>query len=133
MENLGIIILIIFAVLFVLALIFLKPKEPEWKDSARKSLNKLIHRQSTTDHKLLLLEADKLLDFCLEHKGVEGDTLGDRLKKSKRFFPWKQYQQIWEAHKARNQMVHDIDFQVNQNELQEHYEVLKKSIKQLIG
>ena len=66
--------------------------------------------------KQALLEADKLLDLGLREKKVRGNTLGERLKESRSLFPEDLYQQIWEAHKLRNRLVHEneeiLSFQI---------------------
>src|SRR5688572_16203921 len=57
-----------------------------------------------------LVEADKLLDHCLKKLEVPGDTLGERLRHSQNRF--SDYQGVWAAHKARNQIVHEVDKEV---------------------
>ena len=57
-----------------------------------------------------LVEADKLLDYCLKKLEVPGDSLGERLRHSQSRF--SDYQGVWAAHKARNQIVHEVDKEV---------------------
>lgn len=58
------------------------------------------------DPKHALIEADKLLDWVLSKKGY-GGSLGEKLKKSGRLF--SNLDDVWEAHKKRNELVHEID------------------------
>jgi hypothetical protein len=53
-------------------------------------------------------EADKLLDYALKQFGVPGETMGDRLKRSGRRF--NDINAIWRAHKLRNALAHEVDF-----------------------
>lgn len=53
-------------------------------------------------------EADKLLDYALKHNGVRGETMGERLKNSRGRF--SNLDAIWSAHKVRNSLAHEADF-----------------------
>lgn len=54
-----------------------------------------------------LIEADKLLDYCMIGKGIPGETMGDRLKSGGDNFT--DLNAIWNAHKLRNQLVHEVE------------------------
>lgn len=72
-----------------------------------------------------VIEADKLFDYVL--KGMVGDNnqnMGERLKfVQKKFSDWEIYQGVWEAHKIRNRLVHDIEHEL-------HSSVARKAVKQ---
>lgn len=58
-----------------------------------------------------VVEADKLLDYCLKQLGAAGETMGERLKSSEKLFrDHSSYQAAWEAHKERNRVVHEHDY-----------------------
>lgn len=61
--------------------------------------------ESPAEWKLAILEADNMLDEILEDMGYEGDTLAEKLKKMS---PNKiaSYNDIWDAHKLRNEIAH---------------------------
>jgi hypothetical protein len=59
-----------------------------------------------------ILEADKLLDHALYLKGYRGN-LGAKLKKAHRLFG-KDINRVWSAHKVRNNIAHQINFQVDE-------------------
>lgn len=63
--------------------------------------------------KLGIIEADKLVDTVLKKAGIKGGTLGERLRGAKDLVPRDVYSNMWEAHKVRNQIVHDDDFNIN--------------------
>lgn len=52
-----------------------------------------------------IMDADKLLDYALERKGFVG-TLGEKLKKAGSRF--SNLNEIWQAHKLRNQIAHEL-------------------------
>jgi hypothetical protein len=58
-----------------------------------------------------IMEADKLMDYALKEKRVAGTTMGERLKSGKTLF--RDVQPIWEAHKLRNQLVHEVHATIN--------------------
>ena len=71
-----------------------------------------IENSLTRDNKLsynaAVIEADKLLDRALMELGVPGKTMGERLKASSTRFT--QLNSVWYAHKQRNQIAHEQDF-----------------------
>ena len=66
---------------------------------------------------LAIAEADKLLDAALKEIGIPGNTMGDRLKASQGLFPDQLYNQVWEAHKLRNRLAHEMGAEVSAQEL----------------
>ena len=57
-----------------------------------------------------LITADKLLDNALKEVAA-GESMGERLKNARDIFDRYQYQTIWEAHKLRNNLVHEVGFE----------------------
>jgi len=66
-----------------------------------------IHIKSQVEDtwSLAVIEADKLLDQALKKKGYKGETMGERLVSAKSILSKRQL--VWEAHKFRNQIVHE--------------------------
>ncbi|MCL2085753.1 hypothetical protein FWH09_02365 [Candidatus Saccharibacteria bacterium] len=60
---------------------------------------------------LAILEADKFLDFILRAGRFSGETMGDRLRSAEKHF--KNPNAVWAAHKIRNQIAHEPDFEIN--------------------
>lgn len=69
----------------------------------------LLSKKGPSQLRQALITADKSLDNVLRDL-VVGETMGDRLKNSKDMFDWNVYQKIWEAHKLRNNIVHESNF-----------------------
>jgi len=61
-----------------------------------------------------IIEADKLLDFVLGKYGFKG-SLGEKLKKSKRLF--SDIDGVWQAHKLRNKIAHQLNFTLSSKEV----------------
>ncbi|MEK7148341.1 MAG: hypothetical protein AAB770_00305 [Patescibacteria group bacterium] len=64
-----------------------------------------VNSESPAEWKLAILEADNILDEILEDQGYVGKTLADKLKTMSRT-KVASYDDIWEAHKIRNQIAH---------------------------
>ena len=64
-----------------------------------------INSENPAEWKLAILEADNMLDEILEDQGYVGETVAEKLKV---MTPSRiaSYEDIWEAHKVRNQIAH---------------------------
>lgn len=60
-----------------------------------------------------IIEADKLLDILLKKKGYHG-TVGEKLKKSGKLF--SDIHGLWDAHKLRNRLAHELDVRLTPKE-----------------
>ncbi len=65
-----------------------------------------------------VFEADKILSLVLADL-VAGETLGQRLKNARDIFPHDLYNRAWQAHKVRNALAHDLDFEPTRDMLQD--------------
>ncbi len=65
-----------------------------------------------SEWKLAVIEADKLVDDSLKAAGFKGETMGERLMLVK---PGQilNLQYLWDAHKIRNLVVHDVNYQIS--------------------
>jgi hypothetical protein len=70
----------------------------------------LLNQKGPSQLRQALITADKSLDNALKDM-VLGENMGERLKNAKDMFPWDLYQKIWEAHKMRNSIVHESNFE----------------------
>jgi len=81
-----------------------------------------------------IIEADKLLDFVLSQMGYEG-KLGDKLKLAKEEFikekDYSLYNDIWRAHKLRNELVHNLNYEIYSFEVKEVIKKFEKAFKNL--
>jgi len=64
-----------------------------------------------------VLEADKLLDWLLKKYNYHGKTFADRLRSAEKNIPSVVYNNIWQAHKVRNQLVHETDAEISEESL----------------
>jgi len=71
---------------------------------------KHMESDNPAEWKIAIIEADNLLDELLRERGYEGETLGDRMKSidGKKVVS---LQAAWDAHKVRNALVHEADYE----------------------
>jgi len=95
------------------------------KGEIRDSWKKLIRQH---DYRNAVMEADKLLDYALSRLGLAGN-LGSKLKKAPHFF--KDLNGIWAAHKVRNNIAHQMNYQVDEGTYKRTMLAFKQAFKDL--
>lgn len=78
-----------------------------------------------------IIEADKLLDLVLQSLGMGGETFGDRLKSGEDRFSHSAYDAIWQAHKIRNNIVHNVDYELTSFTAQDAMAKYESALKEL--
>ncbi len=79
-----------------------------------------------------VMDADKVFDLAL--KGITGKdgSFADRLKAAeKRFSSYNIYQDIWEAHKLRNRIAHEVHAEIPALQSREALERFRKGLRDL--
>lgn len=76
-----------------------------------------------------LVAADKLLDYALQSLGYKGETMALRLRSAQNRFT--NYQDIWYAHGLRNRLVHDLNVEIMNYEIQKAFKIYEKALKDL--
>ncbi len=101
--------------------------ENKWRE-----IDQLIKLGSPSNFSQAVLEADKLLDHILKGYRAPGMTMGDRLKASENRFSKEGYNAAWQAHKVRNELVHNSKFQVMDHTAKSVITNFKKATDELI-
>ena len=85
---------------------------------------------SDEDLKVALIEADNLLDEGLKFAGFRGISLGEKLKGlTEAELP--NINDVWEAHKLRNRIVHEAGFKLNRDTAERALAVYEQTFKDL--
>lgn len=97
----------------------------KWQDIAQKSTS---HIES--DRKLAVIEADKLIDDIVKRIGFKGKDMAERLKQvnSNQI---SNIEDIWRAHKIRNNLVHDPYFKLTQSDSNFVVRTYENTLKEL--
>ena len=83
-----------------------------------------------SEAKLGIIEADQLLGDLLKRMGYAGQSLGERLKQlDKEKLP--NIEQVWEAHKVRNNLVHDSNYKLSLAKAEQTLDIYSKAFKHL--
>jgi len=78
-----------------------------------REINLSLKQTGPAHYQSAVINADKLLDYCLRGFGARGETMGERLTNSQNLFHDRiSYQAAWDGHKLRNTLVHDHDTEV---------------------
>lgn len=93
------------------------------------TIEQSLVRDEPSSHLLCILNADKLLDEALRDKGIEGQTMGERMKKQQTM--WSNANGVWGAHKLRNQIAHDHDVKVGYDDARRALSAFKQALKDL--
>ena len=89
-----------------------------------------LDRSNEASYAMAIVEGDKLLDRALCEMGVQGRTMGDRLKKiGKEEF--SQLNSVWHAHKLRNQIAHESGFHPEYRQAEHALAIYKQALKDL--
>jgi len=85
---------------------------------------------SESEYKLAVIEADSALDEILKKMGYTGETMGERLEKiNVAVLP--AIDEAQEAHKTRNNIVHDPDFRLSLDEARKVMAIYEKTLTEL--
>lgn len=79
-------------------------------------INKLLRTNDEIHAKQAIIDADKFFDDIMKQLGVKGEGFADRLRSLENKMDRKKYQQVWEAHKIRNQISHEMNYQLSNSE-----------------
>jgi len=106
-------------------------------------IEKLISDGGTSNLRTAVIEADKLFDYVLKwlvgskshwdkKKKMRGETMGERLKiAQKRFSRYDIYQDVWEAHKLRNRVVHEVDNELLHHDAKKAIDYFRRGLRDL--
>jgi len=72
----------------------------------------LVNSNNINDWRIAVINADNLLDDVLLEQGYSGVGLGEKLKTA----DFSTLQNAWDAHKIRNLIAHDSNYQISQRE-----------------
>ena len=92
---------------------------------------KMLDAGGPSHFRQAVLESDKLTNFVLGRMQISGETMGQRLKSAGNRFSPKIYQGLWDAHKIRNRLVHEMDNEILNYEAKEAIEKYQAALKDL--
>lgn len=83
-----------------------------------------------SEYKLALIEAETVLDDTLNRMGYLGDSLGEKLKKLTPII-LPNISSIQDAHRIRNNIVHDPDYRLSLDEAKNSVNIYEEALRSL--
>lgn len=100
-------------------------RNPQWD-----VVLKHLESDEQADWRLAVIEADNMLDAMVKKLGYEGENLGERLKAVERA-DFQSLDSAWDAHKMRNQIVHEgVGFEVNKGDAEKVIALYEKVFRE---
>ena len=116
-----------------LAKLALRSKEPAYGGASQSRWEEILSHVDSAkeaEWKFAIIEADKLVDDLLKHAGYLGDTMGERLMNIEKG-QIANLDGLWEAHKIRNKLVHDVNYFLRQAEARKAIQLYENILKEL--
>ncbi|MCX6813366.1 MAG: hypothetical protein NTV77_02740 [Candidatus Azambacteria bacterium] len=103
------------------------------KRRLNKSWQKILLRLNKNDEanlRLALIETDNIFDDLLKQMRLPGESMADRLKylNSSQI---SNIDEIWQAHKLRNTIVHNPEYPITKNEIESSVRAYENALKEL--
>ena len=93
-------------------------------------ISKKVESGKEADYKMALIEADSLLADILKKMGYKGDNMREILEQiDARTLP--NIESVWRAHKVRNNIVHDPDYDLSRDEARRNLQIYEQAFRDL--
>lgn len=97
----------------------------QWNKLAKK-----LEGGKETDYKMILIEADSLLASVLKRMGYKGDNMRELLEQiDAKTLP--NIENVWQAHKLRNNIVHDPDHELSLDKAKRMFQIYEQAFRDL--
>ena len=119
------------AMLFILSKLNTSKRSLRKKDRILATLERLKEHSSSEndfERRDTIIRLDNLLAKALNYRYNNSKTCGENLKKADKIFRRDTYQNLWDAHKLRNDVVHN-NRSISVEESQDAYHIYKLCIK----
>jgi ABC-type transporter MlaC component len=131
---LTIVILIMIGMLFILSKLNASKRSSRKKERMLATLERLKdHSASENDFERrdTIIRLDNLLAKAFNYRYNNSKTCGENLKKADKMFRKDTYQNLWDVHKLRNDVVHN-NRSISVEESQDAYHIYKLCIKKIL-
>lgn len=94
-----------------------------WRENRQR-----LETREMANLKLAIIEADSIIDDLFKRIGYKGESLGERLEQIKPA-QISYIEEIWKAHKVRNSVVHNPDYELSYEEAKQTFDIYEKVLK----
>ena len=93
-------------------------------------ISKKLESGKKADYKMALIEADSLLADILKRMGYKGDNMRELLEQiDAKTLP--NIENVWQAHKLRNNIVHNPDHELSLDEAKKMFQIYEQAFRDL--
>lgn len=75
-------------------------------------IKELMVQSGPSHFRMAILQADTLVDHALKAYAMTGNTMGERLQAARHLFSDEVYDLVWQAHKLRNRLAHEMESEI---------------------
>lgn len=100
-------------------------------ESRWQNIRGLSETMGASNFRMAVFEADKLFDQALKSLNVRGETMGERLKSAEDMMSRTAYDEVWQAHKLRNSLAHEMDVEIMSWDAKKAMQAYEKGLKDL--
>lgn len=101
------------------------------KERVRSWWEEVEEMEKKGDFRGVILESDKILNYTLEHMNFPGESFAQRLNSARSRFSPTTYNNLWEAHRSRNRVVHETGHEINAMEARNAKKKFRHGLKEL--
>lgn len=95
-----------------------------------RKIKERMESPNESEWKLVLIEADSMLDESLKRMGFRGEGMDDRIKTIAPTIV-SNIQDVMEAHQVRNNIVHDPDYRLTLDKARKAFDAYEKAFREL--
>jgi len=109
------------------------PKKFDKAENLRKwmEVEKLLESNDEIHAQQAVIRADKFFDNIMRQAGAKGDKFAEHLRSLEPKMSHETYQDLWEAHKLRNQISHEIEHKTTVSECKSALNKLRRGMNSL--
>lgn len=126
--------LVLIAMIFVLSKINASAKKGKRKERLLATLERLkehVGSENEFERRDTIIRLDNLLAKALNYRYSNSKSCGDNLKKAKNIFRKDTYQNLWDVHKLRNDVVHN-NRSISIQDSKDAYHIYKLCIRKIL-
>ncbi len=96
-----------------------------------REVQEMMRLSGASHFRMAVLQADSIFDSVLKSLGASGNTMGERLQSAEKMLGSETYQMIWQAHKLRNRLAHEMDSEVMSWEASQAVATFEMALREL--
>ena len=89
-----------------------------------------LESKDESNYKMAVIEADKIFDDILKRIGYQGEDMAERLKQITSA-QLANIDEIWQVHKLRNRLVHELGFRIKHSQAKQAVEIYQRALEDL--